>query len=104
MRRVVCLSGGRFSGDIRRVVTGARGMVMTAAGPVSASPDAASAKPLHELSARDAARAMAAGTLTAEAYVEALLDWQARWSVLNVYTQQDAAAARAAARRAAQIR
>ncbi|HUO12154.1 MAG TPA: amidase family protein [Caulobacteraceae bacterium] len=58
-------------------------------------------RPLHELSAREATRAMAAGAFTAEAYVEALLDWQARWAVLNAYTQQDADAARLAAKRAA---
>jgi mandelamide amidase len=65
---------------------------------------AAVGKPLHELSAREATQAMAAGTLSAEAYVEALLDWQARWRVLNAYTQQDAGAARQAARRAAGVR
>jgi mandelamide amidase len=61
-------------------------------------------RPLHELSARAATRAIAAGAFTAEAYVEALLDWQARWDVLNVYTQQDPAAVREAARRSAAIR
>jgi Asp-tRNA(Asn)/Glu-tRNA(Gln) amidotransferase A subunit family amidase len=76
---------------------------MAAAGSDSASSGTAAGKPLHELSAREAARAMAAGAFTAEAYVEALLDWQARWAVLNAYTQQDAAAVRAAARRAASI-
>ncbi len=61
-------------------------------------------KPLHELSAREAVGAMARGALSSEAYVEALLAWQARWRVLNAYTQQDADAARQAARRAAAIR
>ncbi|HZZ88631.1 MAG TPA: amidase family protein [Caulobacteraceae bacterium] len=61
-------------------------------------------RPLHELSARAAARGIAAGAFTSEAYVDALLAWQERWGVLNAYTQQDAAAARAAARRSAGVR
>ena len=70
------------------------------AGP---DPAAALAKPLHELSVREATQALAAKTFTAEAYVDALLDWQRRWQVLNAYTQQDVDAVRAAARRAASI-
>jgi len=70
------------------------------AGP---DPAAALAKALHELSVREATQALAAKTFTAEAYVDALLDWQRRWQVLNAYTQQDVDAVRAAARRAASI-
>ena len=69
-----------------------------------AGSSAAVGKPLHELSAREATQAMATGAFSAEAYVEALLDWQTRWRVLNAYTQQDADAARQAARRAAGVR
>jgi mandelamide amidase len=76
---------------------------MTPAGSGAASSETAVGKPLHELSAREAVRAMAAGTFTAEDYVEALLGWQARWAVLNAYTQQDPAAARATARWTASI-
>ena len=43
------------------------------AGP---DPAAALAKALHELSVREATQALAAKTFTAEAYVDALLDWQ----------------------------
>lgn len=73
---------------------------MTEAGRVFA---AARGKPLHEYSVREATAALAAGAFTAEAYVEALLDWQRHWQVLNVYTQQDVDTVRAAARRAAAI-
>jgi mandelamide amidase len=64
----------------------------------------ASGKPLHELSVIEATAAMAAGAFTAQTYVEALLERQQAWRPLNAYTQQDVAAVRAAARRAARIR
>ncbi|MEJ0065210.1 MAG: amidase family protein [Caulobacteraceae bacterium] len=61
-------------------------------------------KPLHELSVREATQAMAASAFTAESYVEALLDWQRHWQMLNAYTQQQEDAVRTAARAAAAIR
>src|SRR5580658_1185341 len=104
-----CRRGGRspaLSTRNQRDVAAARGHASLDGGMSMAGSGAttdAVGKPLHELTAREAARAMATGAFSAEAYVEALLDWQARWRVLNAYTQQDAAAAREAARRAAAI-
>jgi mandelamide amidase len=74
------------------------------AGPGANQAEHAVGRPLHELSVREATQALAAKAFTPEAYLEALLDWQSRWQVLNAYTQQDPEAARAAARRAAQFR
>jgi Asp-tRNA(Asn)/Glu-tRNA(Gln) amidotransferase A subunit family amidase len=56
-------------------------------------------RPLHELSVREACAGLSAREFSASEYVEALLDWQSRWTVLNAYTQQDVAALRAAATR-----
>jgi mandelamide amidase len=66
-------------------------------------PPAAIAGALHDLTAREAVAAMAAGAFTSEEYVEALIDRQTLWRVLNAYTQMDEAAARQAARAAAGV-
>jgi Asp-tRNA(Asn)/Glu-tRNA(Gln) amidotransferase A subunit family amidase len=67
---------------------------------VSLSPSetrAAEARPLQDLSAREALGLLAAGAFSPSAYVEALLDWQTRWTALNAYTQQHVEAVRKAA-------
>jgi len=58
------------------------------------------AVPLHELSVRQARAALVARDFSPLEYVDALLAWQSRWTVLNAYTQQDVDGVRAAARRA----
>jgi Asp-tRNA(Asn)/Glu-tRNA(Gln) amidotransferase A subunit family amidase len=60
----------------------------------------ASAKPLHQLGVREARAALAAREFSPLEYVDALLAWQSRWTVLNAYAQQDVAALREAADRA----
>jgi mandelamide amidase len=52
---------------------------------------------LQNLTVLEAKAALARGEFTALEYVNALLDWQARWTVLNAYTQQNLAAIRDAA-------
>jgi mandelamide amidase len=53
--------------------------------------------PLHELSVREARAGLVARDFSPLEYVDALLAWQARWAVLNAYTQQDEEAVREAA-------
>ena len=52
---------------------------------------------LHELTVREVLAAFAKRRFTAREYIEALLDWQSRWSVLNVFISQDIDKVRAAA-------
>jgi indoleacetamide hydrolase len=55
---------------------------------------------LQDLTVRDALRALQARQLTPTDYLSALLEWQSRWTPVNVYTAQDVAAVREAARQA----
>lgn len=63
-----------------------------------------SAKPLHELSVREALIGLARRDFSASEYVQALLAWQENWKQLNAYVSQDRAALHTAAQRADQAR
>jgi indoleacetamide hydrolase len=55
---------------------------------------------LQDLTVRSALAALEAREFTPTEYISELLDWQARWRQLNVYTAQDVPALRAASRQA----